>query len=229
MAYTGLWSLVAQSDAVTLLVLVTLLGMSVIGWAIFFYKLMTFSMSEKYTAVIAQAVERAFMLSDIERVARSIQHTSIGALVVNYMRTAAEKGDVSSEAQAQRMYSDSDAISVHDEQYLPFLAASAALGPLLGLFGTVWGLVHAFMRISQQQSADIATVAPGIAEALVTTLAGLIVAMPALALYHYLSVRAKALEHKRIRIIELLLTHQERSGHTAGVHEGRIPEQGMRL
>jgi len=56
----------------------------------------------------------------------------------------------------------------------------------LGLLGTVWGLIHAFMNISQQQSADIATVAPGIAEALITTLVGLIVAIPALALYHYL-------------------------------------------
>ena len=63
---------------------------------------------------------------------------------------------------------------------------SAAVAPLLGLFGTVWGLVHSFMAIGMQQSADIATVAPGIAQALVTTLVGLCVAIPAVALASYL-------------------------------------------
>ena len=73
-----------------------------------------------------------------------------------------------------------------EESYLPFLFTSASVSPLLGLFGTVWGLVHAFIRISEKQSADITTVAPGIAEALITTLAGLLVAVPALVMYHYL-------------------------------------------
>ena len=67
------------------------------------------------------------------------------------------------------------------------LSVSAAVSPLLGLFGTVWGLVHAFVRIGELQTADIATVAPGIAEALITTLAGLMVAIPALVMYHYVA------------------------------------------
>lgn len=47
-----------------------------------------------------------------------------------------------------------------EESYLPFLFTSASVSPLLGLFGTVWGLVHSFIRISEKQSADITTVAP---------------------------------------------------------------------
>ena len=58
----------------------------------------------------------------------------------------------------------------NEESYLPVLSTSAAISPLLGLFGTVWGLIHSFISISQRGSADIVTVAPGIAEALITTL-----------------------------------------------------------
>jgi biopolymer transport protein ExbB/TolQ len=57
--------------------------------------------------------------------------------------------------------------------------------------------VHSFVRIGELQTADIATVAPGIAEALITTLAGLIVAIPALAMYHYVA--------NKVRVIERLL------------------------
>ena len=81
-----------------------------------------------------------------------------------------------------------------EEQYMPILYSCAGVGTLLGLFGTVWGLIHAFIRISEKQSADIATVAPGIAEALITTLAGLLVAIPAYIMFHYLTVQIKSLE-----------------------------------
>ena len=76
------------------------------------------------------------------------------------------------------------------------LSVSAAVSPLMGLFGTVWGLIHAFVRIGELQSADIATVAPGIAEALITTLAGLMVAIPALAMYHYVANKIRATERQ---------------------------------
>jgi biopolymer transport protein TolQ len=87
-----------------------------------------------------------------------------------------------------------DAFIEQEKQYLPLLATCAGVAPLLGLFGTVWGLVHAFLRISEKQIADIVTVAPGIAEALITTLAGLIVAIPALIMFNYLQVQVRTLE-----------------------------------
>ena len=93
------------------------------------------------------------------------------------------------ELPAKKVAINVDAIVVHEESYLPFLSTSAAVAPLLGLFGTVWGLIHAFMRISEKQVADITTVAPGIAEALVTTLAGLFVAIPALIMFNYLNIQ----------------------------------------
>jgi len=89
-----------------------------------------------------------------------------------------------------------DDILLEQESYLPVLATSAAVGPLMGLFGTIWGLIHCFVNISQERTADIATVAPGIAEALITTLAGLIVAIPALIAFNYYSNELRKIEIK---------------------------------
>ena len=65
-------------------------------------------------------------------------------------------------------------------------------------FGTVWGLIHAFMGIAQQKSADISAVAPGIAEALITTLGGLIIAIPALVMFNYLTSEVRKLKRMRL-------------------------------
>ena len=72
----------------------------------------------------------------------------------------------------------------------------------MGLFGTVWGLIQAFMAIGEKQSADIAAVAPGIAQALTTTLAGLLVAIPAFVMFSYLSWQLKSLEQKLMQFAD---------------------------
>lgn len=95
-----------------------------------------------------------------------------------------------------------DDIVAKEESYLPFLASTAAVAPLLGLFGTVWGLIYAFIRISERGSADIVSIAPGIAAALITTLVGLVVAIPALVMYHYLSSQIQELERKLVKIAD---------------------------
>ena len=95
-----------------------------------------------------------------------------------------------------------DTLVSNEESYLAVLSTSAAVSPLLGLFGTVWGLIHAFISISEKQAADIAVVAPGIAEALVTTLAGLIVAIPALIMYNYLALRIRTIEGQIVQFAD---------------------------
>lgn len=103
-------------------------------------------------------------------------------------------------------------LMLEEERYLPLLGTSAAVSPLIGLFGTIWGLIHAFLDISKEKSADIATVAPGIAEALITTLAGLVVAIPAMIAFHYFSHELRRIESQLLDIGEMLLilTVQER-------------------
>lgn len=70
------------------------------------------------------------------------------------------------------------------ESRLSFLATTGAIGPFVGLFGTVWGILSAFDSIAAQQSASLATVAPGISAALITTVAGLAAAIPAVVGYN---------------------------------------------
>ena len=89
-----------------------------------------------------------------------------------------------------------------EESYLPILSTSAGVSTLLGLFGTVWGLIHAFISISVKQSADITVVAPGLAAALLTTLAGLMVAIPALVMYNYLLSRVRKVEQQIVSLAD---------------------------
>lgn len=79
------------------------------------------------------------------------------------------------------------------EQRLPLLATAGSVCPFLGLFGTVWGVMTAFLDISTQGSTNIVVVAPGIAEALITTIAGLAVAIPAMVAYNYFVQQSRVL------------------------------------
>ena len=79
------------------------------------------------------------------------------------------------------------------EGKVPFLATTASAAPFIGLFGTVWGIMNSFRNIGAKGAANLTTVAPGIAEALVATAIGLVAAIPAVMAYNYLS--------RRIRVI----------------------------
>jgi biopolymer transport protein TolQ len=70
---------------------------------------------------------------------------------------------------------------------LPVLATVGSTAPFIGLFGTVWGIMNAFIEIAQQQNTNLAVVAPGIAEALMATGLGLLAAIPAVIFYNKLS------------------------------------------
>src|SRR5262249_42941436 len=79
------------------------------------------------------------------------------------------------------------------ERALTFLATTASVAPFVGLFGTVWGIMNAFRGIGAAGGASIAAYAPGIAEALVTTAAGLAAAIPAVIAYNHFNRRVKVL------------------------------------
>ncbi|UJR84925.1 protein TolQ [Sandaracinus amylolyticus] len=80
------------------------------------------------------------------------------------------------------------------ENQLPFLATTGSVGPFIGLFGTVWGIMNSFLSIGAERGATLDVVAPGIAEALIATAIGLLAAIPAVMAYNYFI--------RRIRVIE---------------------------
>ena len=101
----------------------------------------------------------------------------------------AMEGQVSSEA---------DALA----ERLNFLATIGAVGPFVGLFGTVWGIMNSFFQIGQQQNSSLAVVAPGISEALFATAIGLFAAIPAVIAYNRFSHRVNSYEAKLQRFAD---------------------------
>jgi biopolymer transport protein TolQ len=79
------------------------------------------------------------------------------------------------------------------DSHLSFLATVGSTSPYVGLFGTVWGIMNSFLGLAQQQQATLATVAPGISEALIATAMGLFAAIPAVVSYNRFSARSDAL------------------------------------
>jgi biopolymer transport protein TolQ len=105
------------------------------------------------------------------------------------------------------------------EKNLGFLATTGSIAPFIGLFGTVWGIMNSFRDIGRQGSANLATVAPGIAEALIATAFGLLAAIPAVVLYNYFLGRIKMLtaemdnfSSELLNIIERYLDSRNKAG-----------------
>lgn len=202
----SLWNLVAQSDAITKFILLFLLAMSIFCWAIFFYKIILLRSKREQMRAMHKAMKGVTTFDQLIDTASKHTGTLPGyfvtknlsflksLLVTSSGETKKQISSVELELIQQHADQTVDDIVYAENAYLPVIFASASVSPLIGLFGTVWGLVHAFVRISERQSADITTVAPGIAEALITTLAGLMVAIPAVMMYYYCASQVRKLE-----------------------------------
>lgn len=210
----SVWSLVLQGDVMTKFVLFTLLTLSIVSWAVALYKFILFRIKKQQFFMITKALKNSNQFDDLFEIIRKNSKTLPGYFLSRCLKYLKEllvlkyAGD-NEYAQGKgleflQMQVDQtiDEVLYHEETYLPVLSVSSAVAPLLGLFGTVWGLVHSFIDISQKQAADIVTVAPGIAEALITTLAGLLVAIPAVMLFYYLSSKVKDVEQQLLLLSE---------------------------
>ena len=108
---------------------------------------------------------------------------------------------------------------------LALLATAANTAPFIGLFGTVWGIMYSFQAISRMKSVSIATVAPGIAEALIATAVGLFVAIPATCGYNIFRARLTGLEGICITFAGQLLNRMQ---HEAAEHKDGLAFAGER-
>jgi biopolymer transport protein TolQ len=127
-------------------------------------------------ALIHIAFRERQRISEAIRTYRASLSASVSFFLENQFHIADERMDSGIVGQSKRL-----------ERGLTGLAIVSTVAPLLGLLGTVWGITHSFFQIGEQKSATLAVVAPGIAEALITTIAGLIVAIPSVAFYNYLT------------------------------------------
>ncbi|MGZ9075030.1 MAG: MotA/TolQ/ExbB proton channel family protein, partial [Burkholderiaceae bacterium] len=100
------------------------------------------------------------------------------------------------------------------EARLNFLASVGSVSPYIGLFGTVWGIMHAFTGLSNLQQANLASVAPGIAEALVATAIGLFAAIPAVVAYNRFANDIDRLANRFESFMEEFLNILQRHKHS---------------
>lgn len=98
------------------------------------------------------------------------------------------------------------------EQWMPFLATTGSVTPFIGLFGTVWGVMDAFSRLGESGAASLRATAPGIAEALITTAAGLFAAIPAVIAYNHYLHRIREFSTRMDNFMAEVVTHIETPG-----------------
>ncbi|MFA5306386.1 MAG: MotA/TolQ/ExbB proton channel family protein [Candidatus Babeliales bacterium] len=210
----ALWQLIRQMDWVAILILIGLFCLSIVCIAIVAFKYVSFHTQRRRLELLLHRLRSVKNFNEMIVLGREFQESAGGKVIMRGLlearllieRNNPTKTDVEVANGHISLTSKDlddlelalghaiDAVALEEETYLPILGTSAAASPLIGLFGTIWGLIHAFVDISQEKSADIATVAPGMAEALVVTLAGLLVAIPALVAFHYFSHELRKLE-----------------------------------
>ncbi len=176
----------AFSDYMVLSVLVLLLFMSVLSWALFFYKLIQFksvsSKEKRIHTLVEDEVPLKTLLSKRyggDEVPFSVLLKIISEDINKLSKSCVESAELIAQTKLERG--------------LGILATIGSTAPFVGLFGTVWGIMKAFHMIGLQGSASLAVVAPGISEALVNTALGLFVAIPAVFFYNFLSRRLDAI------------------------------------
>jgi biopolymer transport protein TolQ len=188
--------LVIEANIVVQLVIIVLIFFSVFSWAIIFFKRTTlksaFSQSEKFLRVFRQSNN----LSDVNKASRRYRGSPLASLFQSAYKELAylSKSNPERPLTSERLESVNRALIKASnneisklEKMMSFLATTGSVTPFIGLFGTVWGIMVAFHRIGIVRSAGLDIVAPGIAEALIATAAGLFAAIPAVIAYnHYL-------------------------------------------
>jgi len=109
------------------------------------------------------------------------------------------------------------------EQHLPFLASVGSTSPYIGLLGTVWGIMHSFRGLANATQATLATVAPGISEALIATAMGLFAAIPAVLAYNRLAARSDALLNRYEAFVDEFSGILQRQSYALRTQQARRP------
>lgn len=201
----GLWEMFLQSGPFAKFILGVLVFMSLGSWAIMARKTLQIRRAEQENDVFLSAFRHSKRFSEVNRAAEDLTTSPlVGMFQAGYLEIDTQikaaagedsKGDgyrLSSLPALERTLSRAAHVEVRRLGHgFGFLATTAAVSPFIGLLGTVWGIMVAFQSIGATGSTSLVAVAPGIAEALINTAAGLAAAIPALIGYNYFSNRLR--------------------------------------
>jgi len=182
------WNMFLAADLVVKAVMISLAIASIMTWTVLVAKTMELA-AAKHEVRSSLAILNA--ARNLNEAAQQFQTRSgaVAALVHSAVAEANLSADVPGEGLKERVASRLERVEAGAGRTHTFgtnaLATIGATAPFVGLFGTVWGIMNAFVGISKAQTTNLAVVAPGIAEALLATALGLIAAIPAVVIYNY--------------------------------------------
>src|ERR1700730_2402994 len=184
-------TLLQQTGWVARVVLAMLLLFSLFSWALIFQKSRMFSRMNQQTALFLRIFRSNKTLPDPRQMGaggsplESLYSAGFRE-VDNQVRGGNPQGKLTSLNAVTVSMQLAAAEEVRKaEKYMPWLATTGSVTPFIGLFGTVWGVMDAFTALGAAGAASLRAVAPGIAEALITTAAGLFTAVPAVIAYNH--------------------------------------------
>jgi biopolymer transport protein TolQ len=195
-ANLSLWGLFLQADIVVKLVMLALLLASVWVWAIIIEKVITLRRVNHEADAFEDEFWSGGSLEELyEREGAEPAHpiaAVFGAAMNEWRRSiksvTTEIGRISARERIDRAMNVTIMREMERlERYMIFLASVGSTATFVGLFGTVWGIMHSFAAIAAMHNTDLAVVAPGIAEALAATAFGLVAAVPAVVAYNKLN------------------------------------------
>ncbi len=201
---TSGWDMLFGGTLATRLVLIVLAVSSLISWILIFWKAKQFRAVRRQGDRFLQKMERATGLADAYKAVLLLPESPYGRVFRGGMNFFSElrpgalregappsEGLTVTQLQVLKLVLEKEEAEERDElaEGLIWLAVLGSVAPLMGLMGTVLGITNTFLGIAASGSTNITAVAPGVAAALVTTVAGLIVAMPAIIAYNHFLAR----------------------------------------
>jgi len=196
----SIWSLVLHAGLFAKGILLLLFGVSIWCWAVIGNRLRLYSRVEKADRRFLEAFRKLAPAADCRLLCDQHPESLLAKVALAGQRTldqlkpdptlpTSARHDLARHAM-ERSASDETAAL---ERHVGFLATTGSVSPFIGLLGTVWGVMSAFLNIGAQGSASLVVVAPGIAEALIATVAGLGAAIPAVVGYNHILGRLREL------------------------------------
>jgi len=192
----SIWGLFIQADIVVKLVMIGLTLASVWVWAIVFQKATSLRRANRDADAFEDRFWSGGSLDELyEQAGTKPAHPMaavFGAAMAEWRRSIRTAGADVARSGVRDRVERSMTVTIQREmdrleRWMIFLASVGATAPFIGLFGTVWGIMHSFAAIAAQHNTNLAVVAPGIAEALFATAIGLVAAIPAVLAYNKIS------------------------------------------
>jgi len=192
----ALMDMIRTISPIAIAVVLLLLFASLYSWTVILSKLSVFGSAKRQSRNFIRAFRRASRLQEISAVADNYKSSPLAQVFIEvyetYKRQTNGSGPPRNLAPLERSAQTAASESItHLERRLTWLATIAATSPFVGLFGTVMGVVQAFHGLGTAGAATLRAVAPGMADALITTAAGLFVAVPAVVAYNQFTSRIK--------------------------------------